>query len=207
MRITDKIEISDETIITAENVVRLGEFFALCAIKCRISKSGKNLYWLYNGLIRDISHNNVTEPYSDGYDVASTAILFLCENLGKKLGDKLINRFGKEITVMRGCYQTIDLYVFHQYAEPSTLNISIDDNEVRNLAIDSKPYTPTEEEYIAVDKTIRDMNLSKNENSVLNCYMAGLNHLEIAAILGINRTTVWRCRNRIAQKYTKLFLR
>ena len=119
----------------------------------------------------------------------------------------MINRFGKEITVMRGCYQTIDLYVFHQYAEPATLNISIDDDNVPNLAIDSNPYEPSEEEYIAVDKTIRDMNLSENEISVLNCYMAGLNHLEIAAILGINRTTVWRCRNRIAQKYTKLFLR
>lgn len=207
MRITDKIEISDETIITAENVVRLGEFFALCAIKCRISKSGKNLYWLYNGLIRDISHNSVTEPYSDGYDVASTAILFLCENLGKRLGDKFVNRFGKEITVMRGCYQTIDLYVFRQYAEPATLNVCIDDNKVRNLTIDSNPYKPSEAEYIAVDKTIKTMNLSENEISVLNCYMAGLNHLEIAAILGINRTTVWRCRNRIAQKYTKLFLR
>ncbi len=34
-----EVDMSDDAVITAENIIRMGEIFALCALKNRISKS------------------------------------------------------------------------------------------------------------------------------------------------------------------------
>lgn len=63
-----------------------------------------------------------------------------------------------------------------------------------------------EEDYVVVDDKIEQMHLTKAENEVINCYMSGLGHCEIATILGINRTTVRRRRERVRGKFNNAFV-
>lgn len=128
---------SDNAVIAAENIVRMGEVLALCAVKFRIARIGsKGLRGTYQGLIHDIYRDiNLPEPFSDGYDVAKTAMLFLCENMGKRLGDTIINRFGKKVTVKRECYHALDNYLFHEYVEPANLTVNLNDEVAIKLTI------------------------------------------------------------------------
>ena len=201
-----EVNMSDSAVITAENIVRMGEVLALCAVKFRIARIGsKGLHGIYQGLIHDIYRDkNSYEPFSDGYDVAKTAMLFLCENMGKRLGDIIINRFGKKVTVKRECYHVLDNYLFHEYVEPANLTVSLNDEVAIKLTIGPENEV-TEEDYAAVDDKIEQMHLTKAETEVVNCYMSGLGHCKIAAILGINRTTVWRRRERAHAKYLECF--
>lgn len=82
------VEMSNETVITADNVKCIGEILALQALKTTIAYTGKTLHKLYQGLVHDILRSETcTDAFSDGYDLEQTAILFLCEHMGKKLGD------------------------------------------------------------------------------------------------------------------------
>ena len=120
--------------------------------------------------------------------------------MGKRLGDTIINRFGKKVTVKRECYHILDNYLFHEHVEPANLTVSLNDElttEPKNEVM--------EENYAVVDDKIEQMHLTKAETEVINCYMSGLGHCEIAAILGINRTTVWRRRERAYTKYMATF--
>ena len=62
-----------------------------------------------------------------------------------------------------------------------------------------------EENYAVVGDKIEQKHLTKAETEVINCYMSGLGHCEIATILGINRTTVRRRRERAYAKYLECF--
>ena len=49
-----KQDLMDEsTVITRENIQRIGEVLALIVIRYASSHGNHNLYWLYNGLLRD----------------------------------------------------------------------------------------------------------------------------------------------------------
>lgn len=54
MKELQKGVLDNDTVISAENVQRMGEVIALCAIKTVIVRGGKNLHNLYKGLLRDI---------------------------------------------------------------------------------------------------------------------------------------------------------
>lgn len=93
--------LDDDVVITKDNVQRIGEIIAVATIKTVMCRSGKNLYWLYDGLIRDCRRANVVNyTYSDGYDIAQTAMVFLCEHIGKQLGDNYTTARGKVITII-----------------------------------------------------------------------------------------------------------
>ena len=132
-------------------------------------------------------------------------MLFLCENMSKRLGDTIINRFGKKATVKRECYHILDNYLFHEHVEPAKLTVSLNDEIATKLT--TEPETEvTEEDYAVVDDIIEQMHLTKAETEVINCYMSGLWHCEIASILGINRTTVRRRRERVRGKFNNAFV-
>ena len=116
-----EVDMSDNAVIIAKNIVRMGEVLALCAVKFRIVRIvSKGLQGIYQGLIHDMYRDkNSPEPFSDGYDVAKTAMLFLCENMGKRHGDTIINLFGKKVTVKRECYHILDNYLFYEHVEPA----------------------------------------------------------------------------------------
>ena len=96
----------DNSVITTENVIHISEIIALCALKTRIKKTGINFDGLYQGLVHDIYRKNDSiELFSDGYDIANTAIVFLCQHIGKRLGNTIPDRYGKPATV-RQCGAT-----------------------------------------------------------------------------------------------------
>lgn len=200
-----KINMGDDSVITASNIIRMGEIFALCSLKYRITRTGINFHRLYQGLIHDIYRKKDNlDPYTDGYDIANTAIVFLCQHIGKHLGDIIPDRYGKPATVRQCCFRYVDSYVFRQYVAPSELSISLDET-IKVPTSDLENYISSEDDYNVVDRKISEMNLTQSENNVLECYMSGLGHVETAKTLNVNRTTVWRCRQRLIQKYNKTF--
>lgn len=60
-------------------------------------------------------------------------------------------------------------------------------------------------DYTSVDTIIETMHLTPTEYENLSAYMSGLSHIEIAELLNVNRTTIWRRRERIAVKYSNCF--
>ena len=84
-------------------------------------------------------------------------------------------------------------YLLREYVEPANLTVSLND-EIATKHTTESVNESAEDDYVAIDDKIRQMNLTKAEIEVVNCYMSGLGHCEIATILGINRTTVRRRR-------------
>ena len=75
-------------VISADNVKTMGKLIAMRAIKTFIPYAGKVAEKLYRGLIKDMRRShNFAYIFSDGYDVAQTAICFLCQFMGKKALD------------------------------------------------------------------------------------------------------------------------
>lgn len=201
-----KVDMSDNSVITTENVIHIGEIIALCALKTRIKKTGLNFDGLYQSLVHDIYRKSDSiESFSDGYDIANTAIVFLCQHIGKCLGDTISDRYGKPATVRQCCYRYVDTYLYYQYVTPIESWVSLNDESVKEPSVDFEIYTASEDEYTVVDDKTSAMKLRKNENNVLCCYMAGLGHTETAKVLNVNRTTVWRCRQKIKGKYISKF--
>ena len=54
-----------------------------------------------------------------------------------------------------------------------------------------------------VEDYIGRMKLKPTEEEILHCYMSGIGATKIAALLGINASTVWHRRHRIQMKYCK----
>lgn len=196
--------LDNDRVITAENVQRMGEVIALCAIKTVIVRGGKDLHNLYKGLLRDVNRSNDDmSRYSDGYEIAQEAMLFLCQHMGKKLGDICITKYGKATTIKSACFRCADNYLEKQYARHIINTVSLDER------ITSEPETTLDDEqkndYTAVDGVVKQMKLTKVEQETLSHLMVGLTCIEIAKLCNANRTTIWRRQNRIRQKYVSAF--
>ena len=88
--------LDNDRVISAENVQRMGEVIALCAIKTVIVRGSKDLHNLYKGLLHDVNRSeNDMSRYSDGYDIAQEAMLFLCQHMGKRLDDVYVTKTGR----------------------------------------------------------------------------------------------------------------
>lgn len=195
--------LDDDVVISADNIQRIGEIIAVTTIKTVMCRSGKNLYWLYDGLIQDCKRSNdVNHTYSDGYDIAQTATLFLCEHIGKQLGDNFTTARGKVITIKQACFRFVDRYLNRQYTRHLAHSVAINEAEM------SSPTTFIDDnsnnDYTAVDTIIEAMHLTPDEYETLSAYMSGLSHIEIARLLKVNRTTVWRRRNSLISKFAKM---
>ncbi|MGM9818126.1 MAG: hypothetical protein ACI30B_03990 [Paludibacteraceae bacterium] len=192
--------LDDDVVITKDNIQRIGEIIAVSAIKTVICRSGKNLYWLYDGLIKDCKRaNDVDHTYSDGYDIAQTAMLFLCEHIGQKLGDTYKTARGKVITIKQACFRFVDRYLDKQYASQLMHTTAI------NEGVIPSPLTFIDDDlgndYTAVDAIVEAMHLTSAEYETLSAYMSDMSHPEIERSLNVNRTTIWRRRIRIQRKY------
>ena len=107
MKTQNQVRITNENVrITAENVQHIGECIALSAIKKMMRFTGrpKSLNKLYVGLVDDIYGNRgYNTTFSDGYDLASEVICFLCHYIGHNLDDPACqNRKGEsQIVIVR----------------------------------------------------------------------------------------------------------
>lgn len=192
--------LDNNTIISAENVQKMGEVIALTCIKTVIVRAGKELNHLYVRLIDDINYSkNSTRPFSDAYDIAQEAMLFLCEHIGEKLGDDYTTKYGKTITIRSACFRHTDRYLDKQYTAHITHTISLDER------ITAEPETILDDEqkndYTVVDGLIAKMKLTAAEYETLCAYMAGLTYLEVTRLLNVNRMTIWRRKMSLQRKY------
>lgn len=192
--------LGDDVVITADNIKKIGELIALLTIRTVMCRSGKNLYRLYDGLIKDCNKSNDSiDEYSDGYDIAQTAMLFLCEHIGKRLGDNYTTTRGNVISIKQACFRFTDRYLDKQYtrnlAHTTAISDSIASSHITFIDDESN------NDYTAVDELIKRMHLTQGEYDVLCAYMSGLTYLEATNLLNVNRTTIWRRRTRIQEKY------
>ncbi len=200
MKEVNKGILDNDMVISAENIQKMGEVIALTCIKTIIVRAGKDLNHLYVRLIDDINHSkNSTRPFSDAYDIAQEAMLFLCEHIGKKLGDGYTTKYGKTITIRSACFRHTDRYLEKQYTRHIINTISLDER------IASEPVKTLDDkqksDYTAVDGLIAKMKLTAVEYETLCAYMAGLTYLEVTRLLNVNRTTIWRRRMSLQRKY------
>lgn len=107
--------LDNDVVISAENIQKIGEVIALTCIKTVIVRSGKDLHYLYKGLLRDMSRSkDDLSPFSNAYDIAQKAMLFLCQHIGEKLGDICITKYGKTTTIRIACFHCADNYLQKQ---------------------------------------------------------------------------------------------
>ena len=146
--------LDNDRVITAENVQCMGEVIALCAIKTVIVRGGKDLHNLYKGLLRDVNRSNDDmSRYSDGYEIAQEAMLFLCQHMGKRLNDVYITKTGRKITIKQACFSVADRYLAKNYIAPILNTTSL------NEQIKTEPETILDYEqkndYTAFDSLIQ----------------------------------------------------
>lgn len=192
--------LDNDMVISAKNIQKMGEVIALTCIKTVIVRSGKDLHYLYKGLLRDMNRSKEDySPFSNAYDIAQEAMLFLCQHIGKKLGDDYTTKYGKVVTIKSACYRCADNYLQKQYTRHLSNTISLDER------ITAEPETIHDNEqkndYTVVDGLISKMKLTAAEYDTLCAYMAGLTYLEVTRLLNVNRTTLWRRQNSIRKKY------
>lgn len=200
MKEVNKGILDKDMVISAENVQKMGEVIALTCIKTVIIRSGKDLRGLYNGILHDMNRTkDDSSPFSNAYDIAQEAMLFLCQHIGKKLGDNYTTKYGKVVTIKSACYRCADNYLQKQYTRHIANTVSL------NERITAEPETILDDEqkndYTVVDGLISKMHLTAVEHETLSILMAGFTILQIGRILNVNRTTIWRRQNSIRKKY------
>ncbi len=192
--------LDNDIVISAENIKKIGEVIALTCIKTVMFRSGKDLHYLYKGLLHDMNRSQDDySPFSNAYDIAQEAMLFLCQHMGKRLDDVYYTKTGRKITIRQACFSVADRYLAKNYVVPMLNTTSL------NEQIMTEPGTILDDEqkndYTAFDGLISKMHLTAVEYETLSILMAGFTMLQIGRILNVNRTTIWRRQNSIRKKY------
>ena len=200
MKEVNKGILDNNIVISAENIRKIGEVIALTCIKTVIVRSGKDLHYLYKGLLRDMNRSKDDySPFSNAYDIAQEAMLFLCQHIGEKLGDNYITKYGKTTTIRSACFRCADNYLEKQYTRHIMNTIRLDER----ITSESEATLDDEQknDYTVVDGLIAKMKLTAVEYDTLCAYMAGLTYLEVTRLLNVNRTTIWRRKMSLQRKY------
>lgn len=196
--------LDNDRVITENNVQRMGEVIALCAIKTVIVRGGKDLHNLYKGLLHDVNRSNdEMSRFSDGYEIAQEAMLFLCQHMDKRLDDVYVTKTGRKITIKQACFSVADRYLAKNFISPILNTISL--NERITTEPETIPDDEQKNDYTVFDGLVAKMKLTAVEHETLSILMAGFTMLQIGKILNVNRTTIWRRQNSIKQKYISAF--
>ena len=209
MKKTIKIEIAKkyttdlDTVITRENVLYLCENMALCALKRMIGYRGDYELRMYYNLVGDIKNkNNINHIFSDSYDLVQTACLFLLNYVGMKLGDTVIDRYNKQVTIRHACYSEIGSAFYKRWDyHKRTYPISYKDAEEDIEYIEENTINESQERAKTI---VARMNLKEKHKKVLDCYLKGLGVVEISKSLGIAHATVWRHRMLLQKRYIEV---
>ena len=187
--------------ITPSNVMQIGELIALKTVqKLVLIKVPRSVYV---GLVRDINYKNVPGYIiTDGYDLAQSAICFLCEHFGERVLDLCIDpKTGKPITLYGLCSRVVSNEIYKRWL----FNRNTRGIDIRKDCYEQDFFKDDlEESFKKCVKIIRKMKLSKGERQTLDCYIAGMRFVEIADTLKIDRSNVWRRRERIQNKYNEI---
>lgn len=139
--------LDNDRVITENNVQKMGEVIALCAIKTVIVRGGKDLHNLYKGLLRDVNRSeNDMSRYSDGYEVAQESMLFLCQHMGKRLDDVYYTKTGRKTTIKQACFSVADRYLSKNFVRsmlnPTSLNERITAEPRQHLMTNKRTIIP-----------------------------------------------------------------
>ena len=189
--------------ISNENVKLMGEMIALQALRTVKKFDMKIADKLYIGLIKDLHHmGEVDYIVSDGYDIAQTAICFLCQFKGKKVSDSYgKDRKGIEITIKLACYRELD-GILRRYRRNAQKTDEIDFTDYKALPMDPVNYYEYEQtNYSKYDELVEALKLSELELAILNCYMQGMHQTAVCAELGIGRGTIYHRKASIRRRY------
>ena len=139
---------------------------------------------------------------SDGYDIAQTAICFLCQFKGKKVSDIYgKDRKGIEITIKLACYRELD-GILRRYRRNAHKTDEIDFTDYKALPMDPVNYYEyAQTNYSKYDELVEALRLSELELAILNCYMNGMVKSEVMAELGIGRGTLYHRKASIRRRY------
>lgn len=191
-----------DVVIAPENVQEMGEKIAICALKHFLPYRKVEKY--YFGLIRDSKRfKDVEQNISDGYDFAQAAICFLCEHMGYRLGDTVMGKYKKPVTIRHACYSIVGNMVHKLYLRQIYTRGELRTDTVKT----PEPFEEdtTEQSYENVEQIIREMHLTKKQMTTLECYLKGMGVCEIARLLCVNTSTVWRSRMILQRKYNQVF--
>ena len=175
-------DVLDE-VISPDNVMNIGELIALKTVQRLVL---------------------IKAPRSTaGYDLAQSAICFLCEHYGKRVIDLCLDpKTGKNITVYAACSRIVSHEIYKRW---------LFNRNTRGIDIKKDCYEQDffkddlEESFKKCAKIIRKMKLTKGERQTLDCYIAGMRFVDIADTLKIDRSNVWRRRDRIQQKCRRVY--
>lgn len=195
--VNEKVDLSDNVVITKENVKTLGEKIALCATKNARRYAFGQIDNLYSKLQHDIFYKN---SFSDGYDIAQEAICFLCNYIGHKLGEVCVTNIHKKLDCIRlACYKHI-----YTYLRKERKVMEQEDIDTCIIKVDSDCLQEPED-FIRVKKIIQKLNLTKQELAVFNCLYNQMTYTNIAELLHIDRKTISRRKKKIQEKYRLAF--
>ena len=193
-------DVLDE-VISPDNVMNIGELIALKTVqRLVLIKAPRSLYV---GLVRDINYKNMPGyTITEGYDLAQSAICFLCEHFGERVLDLCLDpKTGEPVTLYRLCSRVVSNEIYKRW---------LFNRNTREIYIKTDCYEQEffeedfEESFKKCAKIIRNMKLTKGEKQTLDCYIAGMHFVEIADTLKIDRSNVWRRRERIQNKYNAI---
>ena len=197
--------------ISNENVKLMGEMIALQALRTVKKFDTKVADRLYIGLIKDLHHMGETDyTVSDGYDVAQTAICFLCQFAGRRATEICgKDRKGKDITIKLACYREVDHFIDslrNRTDRRGNVVESIDFTDYKALPMDPVDCFEQEQtDYSKYDELVGALQLSALELAILNCYINGMVQSEVCAELGIGRGRINSRKASIRKRYYSLY--
>ena len=199
------LTLANDVIITYDNVKQLGEFIGVSAIRRVMHYQGERGYQLYLGLVHDIIYEKQpNETFSDGYDIASEAICFLCEHVGKPLGKVLaVNSKGRELNIRDICFKTVFRYIYGNQKYES----NIADLEQPNIIEMSVPFESesVKEDTTDINKIMRKIGLTDKEKYTLKLIMSGTTPHAVSKFLEMSNHGIYNRVERARKKYIQVF--
>jgi hypothetical protein len=159
----------------------LGEFIGVTAISRVMHCFGESAYRLYLGLVRDIIYQKQeNETYSYGYDIASEAMCFLCEHIGKPLGTVLgVNSKGKELSIRDMCFKTVFRYINANQTHENNI-IHLEQPNLREMSVPFECESLSEVHSTDVNVIMRKIGLTEKEKYTLKLIMNGMNPYKVS---------------------------
>ncbi len=185
------VHLTDNTVITQENILDLGKAIALKAVKGSLRYAYGNLDYLHKDIINDLYHHNTMDNYSDGYDIVQETVCFLCNFIGHQLGN-LFNG----MTIRLACFKAMYAYIRKQ--------IKVNNNEVDDEIL---PYIPTPEtmdkeptDYSKAKEIVRAVTTTQLEKQILSYLYSGATVNNTAEFLNISTDIVYKRRRKFKDR-------
>ena len=195
-----------DEIITIDNVKELSEYLTVNIVKSFMRFSRSDFYFdLYDNLFRDIHcKKDYRHIFSSAYDIVMDAYCFLFSHLGKRLNDiTQVSKYGvlKEMTILGGCMFILSKHIRKDFFSYNCKDIDICKKSELRL---NNYYDYSEQEWLKVDETIEKLELTENEQKVLDCLISGKSLSETARTISCGVSTVFDRRVKLQKKYLSL---